>query len=421
MAYNPALEVSSAIVLPLLGILTIALRFYVRLKMRPNPVGWDDILIVGAAIFLVGMAATQIVGTFVAGNGHDDLTDTDPRSGPRGYNQAKINYIMVIVEKPCYGFVKLSVLLFYRRVFGAASRTFRIANHLLLALVTAWLLAFFWVEVFVCGLHPALQWHDPAQCQSTYSHSTMLFWFGITDIISDAAILVVPYPVIHRLQRPGLERWGIAAIFALGWLCVPPSPPRPRRPLTAAPSSVAAGIVRMVFVANGVRIDQAAAAHHRASPLPSPPPVSFFRLNPAQNPSPTTPRPASGRSSSSASPSSPPTCPPSGPSCARRPIRTVSPPPPAASCPAPARASRAPRPRRMRAAARRPTAATRTRAATGTWNSHWQSRWARSTAVARRRARLGSGCATGAPRYSGRSRLLRRRRWNEAHVMIFDC
>ena len=129
--------------------------------------------------------------------------------------QKKLDYATLAFEKPAYGAIKLSVLLFYRRIFTL--RKFRIVNNFLIALIVCWTVAYFFADVFSCGAHPEANW-DPAAKAKTYCINlwVMLLTFAITDVLTDVAILWMPYPEIKRLQMSSSDKWGLAGIFLLG-------------------------------------------------------------------------------------------------------------------------------------------------------------------------------------------------------------
>ena len=54
--------VETAIALPLLSLLAVFLRFYVRLHMRRSRIGVDDWLCLVAVVSLFGLAVMQIIG-----------------------------------------------------------------------------------------------------------------------------------------------------------------------------------------------------------------------------------------------------------------------------------------------------------------------------------------------------------------------
>ncbi|KAF2753040.1 hypothetical protein EJ05DRAFT_230706 [Pseudovirgaria hyperparasitica] len=76
--------------------------------------------------------------------------------------------------------------------------------------------------------------------------------------VCDVAILVLPFPIMRRLHRRPRERWGIAGIFALGWI------------------SAAAGAVRLYYVVHATKIDQDALRAENPIPVYMPPSTWTF-------------------------------------------------------------------------------------------------------------------------------------------------
>lgn len=64
MEYPPASIVAVSIILPLLALLAVFLRFYVRLRLQPSHIGIDDWLIVGAVILALADGANLAAGMF---------------------------------------------------------------------------------------------------------------------------------------------------------------------------------------------------------------------------------------------------------------------------------------------------------------------------------------------------------------------
>ena len=122
----------------------------------------------------------------------------------------QIDKTILVVEKVTYSATKLSVLFFYRRIFGV-QRSFRIVNNILIVIVILWGLVFLFTNAFLCGPESKIQ-HPCASIE------WLALWYGITDVLLDLAILVLPYPSIRRLQIRGREKWGLAAVFMLGYL-----------------------------------------------------------------------------------------------------------------------------------------------------------------------------------------------------------
>ena len=117
----------------------------------------------------------------------------------------QIDSATIIIEKFTYTCIKLSVLFFYRRIF-AQRKSFRIANSILIALITLWGLIFLVLQV-------VLESDDPH-----ISQEWLLLWFAITDVLGDVAVLTLPYPCIRKLQMRRRAKVGLTAIFLLGTL-----------------------------------------------------------------------------------------------------------------------------------------------------------------------------------------------------------
>ena len=61
MLYPASSAIATAAIFFAIGLVTLGLRFWVRLRMRPTYVGADDWLIVVATILVGGMVANQII------------------------------------------------------------------------------------------------------------------------------------------------------------------------------------------------------------------------------------------------------------------------------------------------------------------------------------------------------------------------
>lgn len=143
--------------------------------------------------------------------GMDGLETDESRELP----QRKLVYSVLIFEKPAYGTIKLSVLLFYRRIFTIGR--FRAINNYLIALVVAWTLAFFLADFLACGSRIDANWLPEAESQPyCVNLFVLLLLFAITDILTDISIMWMPYPEIKKLHLPAKDRWGLAGVFLLG-------------------------------------------------------------------------------------------------------------------------------------------------------------------------------------------------------------
>lgn len=217
MYYPPASLIATGVVFALLCLVSTALRFWVRLSYSRGPIGVDDGLIVLAALIVIAFDAVQDVQ--VADNlRHGDTSDVKSSSDP-AVIAAKINYVQLITEKIAFGCIKLSFLIFYRRIFGLWP-SFKRINSVLIAIVTAWAFAYMMSAIFVCGTHPEAQWDFSNREEKCYNQGSVLFSYAITDVATDLAVLSLPLFYVRRLQMSRRKKWAIVGVFLLGFLCV---------------------------------------------------------------------------------------------------------------------------------------------------------------------------------------------------------
>lgn len=101
------------------------------------------------------------------------------------------------------GLIKLSFIMFYRRIFCTGMRTwFSIGTVIMGGLIVAWTITFFFVFVFYCGTHPEKEWGTVLDiitfCPNALDNQMAL---GISDSIMDVIIIMMPIPVA-RLSLP---------------------------------------------------------------------------------------------------------------------------------------------------------------------------------------------------------------------------
>ena len=111
-------------------------------------------------------------------------------------------------------FIRLSVVLFYYRIFGR-DRWFKI--HLLItsAILIAWFIAFTVLAVFQC-VPGARQWDYsiPGHCYRLYGT-----FVGVTipNIFVDVLLLVLPLPMFWKLQIKLKKKTALIVNFVLGY------------------------------------------------------------------------------------------------------------------------------------------------------------------------------------------------------------
>jgi len=134
-------------------------------------------------------------------------------------NSEKCNYILQLLSVFSLGFSKASVLCFYRRVFYVYPR-FLVVNNILMVIIVAWAISFFFTMLFQC--------RDPRTLWTTFEYErvncvqTLPFYYALasTGFITDIMILASPLPIIRQLKMPMGTRIAAAFILLLGAMSV---------------------------------------------------------------------------------------------------------------------------------------------------------------------------------------------------------
>ena len=102
-----------------------------------------------------------------------------------------------------YGFLKLSITFFYRRIFVSARGTlFDWATKITIAIVIMWTIGFVFATIFNCGTHVSAIWanvqHDLAYCADSKYFTRALV---VSDLITDVIVLCLPLPVVSSSSK----------------------------------------------------------------------------------------------------------------------------------------------------------------------------------------------------------------------------
>ena len=113
--------------------------------------------------------------------------------------------------------IRLSVVLFYYRIFGK-DRWFKIALWITSAILIAWFIALTVLAVFQCS-PVARQWDYsiPGHCFSLYG---TFVGVTISNVFVDVLLLVLPLPMLWKLQIKLKKKIALIANFMLGYRCV---------------------------------------------------------------------------------------------------------------------------------------------------------------------------------------------------------
>ncbi|KAK8128860.1 hypothetical protein PG984_009968 [Apiospora sp. TS-2023a] len=212
--YRPAVVIPVYSVLAGVGIVTTGVRLWVRTRVARVALGLDDLFVVLGGIVAAACTAMQYYNAIHGSGG--EATDSSIRTNA-AVAAHKIDWAMIVIEKPAFGFVKLSILFFYGRIFDVWP-SFRRINTALVYIVVVWTISFTLADVLLCGAHPELQW-GPDQSvarRQCGQKGVLLLSFAVTSVATDLVLLVLPLFYIGRLQMTMEKKLSSGFVFVLG-------------------------------------------------------------------------------------------------------------------------------------------------------------------------------------------------------------
>ncbi|KAA6411597.1 MAG: hypothetical protein FRX48_04877 [Lasallia pustulata] len=209
-----------SIVFPLLSMAAVALRLLSR-RLKKLRLQADDYIIIPALALVIGMGINGIIGANYGDFGqHQKLA---PDGSPTNVHAMVVfNECLLALELMSISaltLIKLSVLLFYRRIFTAPA--FRLPVWIVGSIVTAWGIAFFFANLLQCTPISGF-WEYNVQRNCVNSKHLVNAYQGL-NIMTDVTILVMPWPMIWGLQLPTRRKAQVGGIFLLGaFVCAVP-------------------------------------------------------------------------------------------------------------------------------------------------------------------------------------------------------
>lgn len=218
MSYiNGKSVIAIGVLFPALGAAAVTARFYVR-RNRKISLGVDDWLCLPALACVTGCAITLIIGSAGHAIGYHSKPEETAANNDKIVFLEKCEFAFNIMSPLALGFIKLSILFFYRRIFRG--RAFELLNWILIALVVLWTLGFFLVQVFDCRTHFSTNWGTLAELQKCLSTFHQRLAYSISDVIIDVFIFLFPVPLIWMLHMSLERKLAVTGIFLLGALAL---------------------------------------------------------------------------------------------------------------------------------------------------------------------------------------------------------
>ncbi|QQK45155.1 integral membrane pth11 [Penicillium digitatum] len=223
LAENQQTQMLSAVItLMIVGTVAVLWRMGIRTKTSPTNFGLDDFLICAALWFAYGTGICVIISIKYKNGWHQQaLTDSEFVS------LWKLLFAHVFIYSTTVTLTKSSITLFYRRIFNL-----RWSFYFAIVIILAYFVAV--VVTFAAACRPTSyfweQYLSPTAEGACIDVPQFFLVNGIAAVVIDIIILIVPAPVIWKLQMPKSQRVAVTSILLLGGgVCI-------------------AGIVRVVFL-----------------------------------------------------------------------------------------------------------------------------------------------------------------------------
>ncbi|KAJ5115751.1 hypothetical protein N7456_000099 [Penicillium angulare] len=201
----------------------VIIRLYAQRAYRK---GWglDDAFIVIALLIVYAEFVSSILALNAGAGLHQVRVLHEDQNPPQGLQYIYTNYwIVSILWAPGVTFVKLSILVLYRRILFVQQRWFNLALWLNAAYAVALGIASFFLYVFQCA--PVdyywtryVDYYGDAAPNGKCLPNTHIY-LGLPQImstVSDVAILALPVPIIWNLMVPKSRKVAVSAVFFLG-------------------------------------------------------------------------------------------------------------------------------------------------------------------------------------------------------------
>ncbi|ESZ92449.1 hypothetical protein SBOR_7166 [Sclerotinia borealis F-4128] len=203
------------VILAIFTIIIVSLRFYAR-KRSKLALKADDWLILFCLVCSLGLCVECIYAATTGLRG----VHLSTLSFPNIERFFEIQFADALICHFVYGLIKLSVVIFYKRIF--TSRTFNICANTVLGMISLYMVLSFFLFLF--SAHPvAAYWNTSPELIGTQYNldvPNLVIVCAAVDIFLDLAVLSLPFPVIKGLHMPTEKKLYVSGVFLLGAFCL---------------------------------------------------------------------------------------------------------------------------------------------------------------------------------------------------------
>ncbi|KAF7617949.1 integral membrane protein PTH11-like protein [Aspergillus flavus] len=199
---------ATVIALYIVAVIAVILRFVTRIKVQRISLGLDDWLIAASLVPLTTLLVATILAGYCGLGKHvwrgtlDDVV-----------NMRKILFAYIFIYLVLLPSIKVSIILLYRRIFGM--------NWMMwLCLALSIGHGACCMVAFLCSCRPLsyfyTQFADPSGGKCIINLYAFYLGNAATNVFTDVITLLVPIPIISRLQIRPMQKVLISGIFLLG-------------------------------------------------------------------------------------------------------------------------------------------------------------------------------------------------------------
>ena len=214
--YSPQMMVPTLSIFLGVGVILLTLRLITRHYVVKIWLGVEDFVAVLGVAFTAGCTALQLWNAI---DGTPTTVALRLASDALLQTKLKVGVIQPFIEVLACGCIKLSFLLFYRRIFKAFPSFDRI-SRICIGFIIVWTLTFFIAQLSICGNRMYYLWDMDQTKAKAYcgSKRILLLVFAMTSILTDGLILSLPIFYIRRLNMKPRKKWATSWIFFLGFM-----------------------------------------------------------------------------------------------------------------------------------------------------------------------------------------------------------
>ncbi|KAM0270896.1 hypothetical protein ACHAQH_009258 [Verticillium albo-atrum] len=174
----------------------------------------SDYCVIVAAVFAIALQAVSITGVFQAGIGYGHVPEVVGAFGLEPVTKLlklliPLQFLWVLSLSLC----KISILLLYLQLFPVAHIVW--VSYTTIGVIIAWAIATILAGSFICRPF-AMNWDQTIPGGTCGNQVTSFTVTGIINLVTDVVVLVLPMPLLYKLQLATYKKVTLIAVFGMG-------------------------------------------------------------------------------------------------------------------------------------------------------------------------------------------------------------